>query len=198
MDPDERVRLLLDAKRRYDGNGEVSYYDEVVKEVAAGVAGSGSIGKLDIAALIAWKRLRANTGWVKALMSLPDVDVRAQTSSAVYAAQDLTRSLSEAAAGARSALTGLPGMGGGADAVASTLCFVAAPSRMAVYDSRAHHGLKLIGLELNHRPLPGRYGRYMELVDQCQREVSGHGQVWIAREVDLALYQLGQRRSVAA
>jgi len=86
---------------------------------------------------------------------------------------------------------GLPGMGTG-DAMASTLSFVAAPKRMAVYDGRAHQGMALVGLELdNHR---GRYARYMELVEQCRSELAARGHGWTAREVDLALFQLGERK----
>jgi hypothetical protein len=190
MGPDERVELLLEAKRKYDAAGNGSAYDEVVDEVAERVAGSGSIGKLDIGALVAWKRLRADTAWVKALMFLPEVAVRAQTSRAVNAAQDGTRTVPEAASDARSALTALPGMGVG-DAIASTLCFVAAPNRMAVYDGRAHHGLALAGLELDNRR--GRYRRYMELIEQCRGELADRKHSWTAREVDLALFQLGER-----
>jgi hypothetical protein len=77
------------------------------------------------------------------------------------------------------------------DAIASTLCFVAAPSRMAVYDGRAHHGLALVGLQLDNRR--GRYRRYMELIEQCRSELADRKHAWTAREVDLALFQLGER-----
>jgi hypothetical protein len=190
MGPDERVELLLEAKRKYDAAGNGAAYDEVVDEVVGRVAGSGSIGKLDIGALVAWKRLRADTAWVKALMFLPDVDVRAQTARAVDAAQDGTQTVPEAASDARSALAGLPGMGVG-DAIASTLCFVAAPNRMAVYDGRAHHGLALVGLQLDNRR--GRYRHYMEFIEQCRGELAERSHSWTAREVDLALFQLGER-----
>jgi len=60
---------------------------------------------------------------------------------------------------------------------------------LAVYDSRAHRGLSRLSLQLNHRP--GRYGRYMALLEQCRQELAASGQAWSAREVDLALYQLG-------
>jgi hypothetical protein len=191
MGPDERVELLLEAKRKYDAIGNGRAYDEVVGEVAERVAASGSIGKLDVGALVAWKRLRADTAWVKALMFLPDLDVRAQTARAVEAANDRTRTVPEAASDARSALSALPGMGVG-DAIASALCFVAAPDRMAVYDRRAHQGLALVGFELDNRR--GRYRRYMEFVEQCRGELAGTRHAWTAREVDLALFQLGERK----
>jgi hypothetical protein len=190
MGPDERVQLLLAAKSKYDAAGNGAAYDEVVDEVAERVDESGSIGKLDIGALVAWKRLRADTAWVKALMLLPDVDVRAHTARAVKAARDGARTVPEAASDARSALVELPGMGVG-DAVASTLCFVAAPKRMAVYDGRAHLGLALVGLQLDNRR--GRYRRYMEFIEQCRGELADRKHRWTAREVDLALFQLGER-----
>ncbi len=74
--------------------------------------------------------------------------------------------------------------------MASTLCFVAAPDRMAVYDRRTHHGLTMVGLELDNRP--GHYGRYMVLVEQCRTEVTDRGHEWTGRQVDLALYQFGE------
>ncbi|MGN5376924.1 hypothetical protein ACQ4WX_02675 [Streptomyces lasalocidi] len=45
-------------------------------------------GKADIAALVVWKRLSAQTRWVTALMSLPDTHIRAVTEQAVTAARD--------------------------------------------------------------------------------------------------------------
>lgn len=121
-------------------------------------------------------------------MSLPDFKVRAKTAVAVEAARDTKRDVRDAASRARSALTGLPGMGTG-DVVASAMCFVAAPKRMAVYDRHAHHGLTLVGLELNNRR--GRYGRYIGLVEQSRLELADNEHEWTARQVDLALYQLG-------
>jgi hypothetical protein len=187
MGPDQRIQLLLAAKSAYDA-GVSAYYDEVLYEVVERVTSSGSVGKLDIGALVAWKRLRADTEWVTDLMRLPEATVRTHTARAVDAARDNTSEVHEAASAARSALAGLPGMGVG-DAVASTLCFVAAPQRMAVYDSRAHAALRLVELELDDRR--GRYGRYMALVEQCRLELSESGHTWTARQVDLALFQLG-------
>ncbi|MFE9137546.1 hypothetical protein [Streptomyces sp. NPDC007355] len=49
---------------------------EVFWDVAHGVERDGSLVKTDIAALVVWKRLAAQTPWVTALMSLPDSRVR--------------------------------------------------------------------------------------------------------------------------
>ncbi len=53
LGPDERVRLLLEARCKYEGAGNGVAYDEVVNEVAARVAATGSIGRLDMGALVA-------------------------------------------------------------------------------------------------------------------------------------------------
>lgn len=187
MELAERVQRLLVAAQLYAA--EVSgAYDEVIEQVAARVADAGSLGKLDLGALSAWKRLRADTPWMAQLMSCPEQQVRLHTAHAVAAAQDESTTVSVAAAAARSALTPLPGFAHG-DALASVVCFVAAPNRLAVYDRRAHQGLQRLHLALDDRA--GRYGRYLGLVEQCRRELACHGYEWSARQVDLALYQLG-------
>lgn len=191
VESQQRVKRLVAAADRYAA--EVSgFYDEVVEQVIARVADAGSLGKLDLGALTAWKRLRGDTPWLARLMSRPDLEVRQHTERAVVAARDESRSVAEAASAARSALSPLPGFNTG-DALASVVCFVAAPTRLAVYDNRAHAGLRRLGLELDNRP--GRYGRYLALIEQCRDELAGEGRVWSARQVDLALYQLGGRRN---
>lgn len=189
MEPRERVQQLIAAADQHAAEVS-SAYDEVVEQVVARVADAGSLGKLDLGALSAWKRVRADTPWMARLMSCPEHKVRQHTERAVTAAQDESRAVPEAAAAARSALIPLPGFGNG-DALASVVCFVAAPMRLAVYDSRAHLGLQRLDLILDNRP--GRYGRYLELVEQCRDELADQGHKWPARQVDLALYQLGRR-----
>jgi hypothetical protein len=87
MEPEQRVRQLLAARDRYAAAVGPAY-DEVFEEVAARVAVTGSLGKLDLGALTAWKRLRADTPWMARLMGMPDGDVRAHTGRAVTAARD--------------------------------------------------------------------------------------------------------------
>lgn len=66
----------------------------------------------------------------------------------------------------------------------------AAPDRLAVYDKRAQAATGRLGLTLAARP--GRYGRYMQLVEDLRRELrDAHGVTWSARDVDMALYWLG-------
>ncbi|WP_256257130.1 hypothetical protein [Streptomyces sp. MUSC 14] len=64
------------------------HYDDVLHDVAQRTEHTGSLGKADIAALVVWKRLSAQTRWVTALMSLPDTHIRAVTEQAVTAARD--------------------------------------------------------------------------------------------------------------
>lgn len=193
MEAAQRVQLLVSAYGAY--LADVSeYYDEVVLNVIKRVEQVDCFSKLEIAALVSWKRLQANTSWMRRLMGTPDVVVQEVTGRAVGLARDETLEPSRSAATARSALSTLPGFGTG-DALASTLCFVAAPDRLAVYDRRADCGLGVVGLELSSSP--GRYGRYMDLVEGCRRELFGSGHAWSARQVDLALYQLGEPSSHA-
>jgi hypothetical protein len=170
-------------------------YDEVLREAISRVAEVGSLGKYDIGALVFWKRLQANTRWAAELLSRRDSDVRAVTAAAVVAARDPERTPSEAARSARSALTSLPGFRNG-DAVASAVLVAAAPERMAVYDRRAHTGLNALGHTIGHGP--GRYGRYMEVVERLRESVKAEvGLEWTARQVDLALFWLGGSRAEA-
>ena len=153
---------------------------------------TGSLGKLDIGALVFWKRLRANTPWAEHLLDKSESDVRKVTAEAVRCARDESLSVPEAATQARQELADLPGFKTG-DAVASALIVAAAPDRMAVYDKNAHAGLRKLGLELSDAS--GRYGRYMGLIEQLRAEVNATGRSWRARDVDLALYWLGRKRA---
>ncbi len=164
-------------------------YDEPLYEIVERVEQTGSLGKADIGALYLWKRIPRGPS-IRPMLETREVDVRAITAVAVEVARDLSLSVPEAAGGARRALSKLPGMTTG-DALASALILAAAPNRMAVYDRRAHRGLKKLCLSLNNRP--GRYRRYMELVEQCRAELAEQAAgPHTAREVDLALYWLGR------
>lgn len=187
MDPKERAEALQSALRGYEQSSS-RFYDEVVAEVAERASQNGSLGKADIGALVAWKRLNASTRWMRDFMSVADRDVRDATTKARQAALDTESDTPSAASHARSALTPVPGFKRG-DALASAVIYALAPDRMAVYDRRAQLGLESIGLALTARP--GRYGRYMALVEQVMREVEQHGTSISPREVDLALFTLG-------
>ena len=184
--PDIQARLL-GAREAYVR--DVSpHYDETLETVVASVAASGSVGKADIGALLFWKRLRADTTWAKALHAWPDDQVREATAPAVKIARDTDLDVAEAARASRSALAVLPGFVSG-DALASAVLLAAAPTRMAVFDRRAETGLRRLGIALDRRP--GRYGRYMALLDDMRIAVSADRGAVTCREIDTALYWLG-------
>lgn len=169
-------------------SGTSRAYDELLTDVATRIQTTGSIGKADIGALLFWKRLRANTPWVSDLMAMHEVNVRAVTEKAVSAVNDGSLPVPQAASDGRRALAELPGFKTG-DALASALLLAAAPERMAVYDRRARAGLEVLGHTLSSKP--GRYRRYMELVEALRATANRHGHTWTARDVDVALYWLG-------
>lgn len=168
------------------------HYDEVFHDVARRTEHARSLSKTDIAALVVWKRLSAQTPWVSELMSLPDAHVREVTSRAVTAVRDTTVPRSEAARTGRGIIWELPGFRTG-DALASAILTAAAPHRMAVYDSRVQHALDTLGLTLT--PTPGRYGRYMQLLADLLQHGAAHADGWTARDIDTALYWTGSRSS---
>ena len=181
------LERLTTARADYHA-GVSPYYDEVLHETATRIAGVGTIGKTDIGALLFWKRLRADTPWVRHLMAMPDSDVRAVTARVVAAVRDTSVEVPAAAAAGRSALTALPGFTSG-DAFASALLLAAAPDRMAVYDRRVQKALDMLDIELTARR--GRYGRYMGIVEGLRGGLSQRGELWTARDVDVALFWLG-------
>ncbi|MFI9365142.1 hypothetical protein ACIG5E_29440 [Kitasatospora sp. NPDC053057] len=179
--------VLVPARAGYLA-GVSPHYDEVLDEVAQRVRSSGSLGKTDIAALTVWKRLSARTPWAAVLMSRPDAEVRAVTGRAVAAVRDTAVPRGEAARAGRAVLMGLPGFRTG-DALASAVLTAAAPARMAVYDSRVQVALDALGFTLT--PAPGRYGRYLRLLDGLLLHGGAPAEGWTARDLDTALYWAG-------
>ncbi|WP_328623749.1 hypothetical protein OHA88_43705 [Streptomyces sp. NBC_00353] len=171
---------------------EVSpHYDEVFWEVAGRVEAEGCLGKADIGALVVWKRLSARTPWASKLMSWPDTDVRTVTTRAVQTVRDMDVSRAEAARAGRGVIGELPGFRTG-DALASAVLAAAAPVRMAVYDRRVQQALNSLDLTLT--PAPGRYGRYMDLLDRLLSQGGERATGWTARDLDTALYWIGGPR----
>jgi hypothetical protein len=117
-------------------------------------------------------------------MSLPDTHVRAVTERAVTAVRDTTLTRSEAARTGRGIIAELPGFRTG-DALASAVLTAAAPTRMAVYDRRVQHALDTLTLA------PGRYGRYLQLLDDPLHHGAAPTDGWSARDLDTALYWTG-------
>ncbi len=121
-------------------------------------------------------------------MALADTQVRAATSRAYEAVRDTSKPRGHAARAGRAALVSLPGFSKG-DALASAVLTAAAPRRMAVYDSRVQRALESLGLPLTDEP--GRYGRYMKLLDHLLKQERPLGQDWTARDIDIALFWIG-------
>jgi hypothetical protein len=169
------------------------HYDEVFHETARRTEHASSLGKTDIAALVVWKRLSAQTRWVTDLMALPNTHVRTVTERAVTAVRDTTLTRSEAARTGRGIIWELPGFRTG-DALASAVLTAAAPQRMAVYDRRVQHALDTLTLTLTLTPTPGRYGRYLQLLDDLLHHHHGKAPAdgWTARDIDTALYWTGR------
>lgn len=193
MDASHVWNVLAAARASY--LSEVSpHYDEVLWEVADRVEQAGCLGKADIGALVVWKRLSARTPWVSKLMSLPDTAVHTITAQAVQAVRSTQASRGETARAGRATLADLPGFGTG-DALASAVLTAAAPMRMAVYDRRVQQALDSLHFTLT--PAPGRYGRYMDLLDQLLTQGGQQAEGWTARELDTALYWIGGSRATA-
>ncbi|MDQ0241451.1 hypothetical protein [Arthrobacter bambusae] len=185
---DPQVWEILRSSHAAYQSGTSPVYDEVLTEVAEKIRATASIGKADIGALLFWKRLRADTTWVRELMTRPEQDVRTVTAKAVAAVNDQSLTVPEAASAGRGELSSLPGFKTG-DALASALLLAAAPGRMAVYDDRAQAALETLGLSLS--AARGRYGRYMALVEDLRTTANMQGHAWTARDVDTALFWLG-------
>ncbi|MFI8952234.1 hypothetical protein ACIGO6_37860 [Streptomyces sp. NPDC053750] len=101
--------------------------------------------------------------------------------------RDASVSRSEAARAGRTALSGLAGFTSG-DALASAVLTTAAPHPMAVYDRRAHAALRSLGIALTHSP--GRYDRYIAVIDRLLPHAPDPARTWTPREMDTALYCL--------
>lgn len=183
----EQLDELRGARAAYLAQDGIEHYDEVLQEITARAQTTGDLGKADIGALLFWKRLRADTRWVTSLHLTSDSAVRAITRQARGAMADL-KDVAAAASAGRSALSELPGFRTG-DALAAAVLTALNPSRMAIYDVRAHAGLRRLGHVLDDKA--GRYSRYMAHVENLALALSCPGDQWTNRDVDLALFWLG-------
>jgi hypothetical protein len=169
-----RADRLLDAMGKYP-----PHYDEVFWEVNNHIEERGEAGKLELAALICWKR-SGQGHWVSDLMLTPDHEVRRITRSAIMASTDQHR-LDE--------LSPLPGFG---TKYAIATAFLAAydPVEFGVLDRRALTGLDRIG-----RPVPRGRGvtlRYLDRVRELRDEVRDRCPDVTARTIDQALWFIGK------
>jgi hypothetical protein len=84
---DDRLARLVDARREVAEHVSGAY-DEVLDEVSGRIRETGSIGKVDVGALLFWKRLQANTPWAAQLQAMPEARVREITAIAVQAVRN--------------------------------------------------------------------------------------------------------------
>lgn len=183
------VERLVRAREAYPNLEDGHAYDEVLFEVQVAAERSGSIGKVDIGALMLWKRLNLSTRWTRELNNMPDRDVREITSTAIQLARDSATGIPDAAQAARTVLQALPGCRNG-QAIASAILTAGAPERMAVYDKRGVQGLK----ELGRPSTKGRYSTYMTIVCSLLDAIhTEHDTGWFPRDIDKALYMIGGR-----
>lgn len=157
-------------------------YDEVFFQVNERLKESGEAGKLDIAAITFWKRVRPTRRWVEPLMLKRDVDVRAVTREAFASGRHDRAALR--------ALAALPGYGNQGPLATALLC-AWDPEHFAVMDVHAHNGLKMLGLGVDRGS--GEAIRYLEQARKLRDELRPDRPRTTARDVDKGLYLLGKR-----
>lgn len=181
---DEQIKRLKDCVDAHETGGN---YDEVLDAVRARASANRHLTKLDLGALIAWKRLRANTPWVRSLMNMPEADVIDST-GAVFSEANSGAPVVKRAEEARRELLVLPGCGKGSSGAYASAVLTACNAEMPVYDSRARAALIELKLVAKGERLP--YSKYVDLVVRI-RERGGFAS---NRQVDLALYWCGGGR----
>lgn len=186
------AEILLEACET-SSEGSSRFYDEVLLEVSRRAREEGAIGKVEIGALIAWKRLNASTPWVRNLMLMPESQVREVTGKTWSIANDQARSIPDAGGASREILFDVPGCGRTATgAFASAVLVALAPNRMAVWDRRARLALEATGVVAMGRRIT--YRDYLQILIELAAEmksVSGMDTEMLPRNVDLALYSVG-------
>jgi len=175
---DEAAERLLRAIDAYDADD--NRYDEVFTEIGDRITEAKEAGKLDLAALITWKR-SGQGAWVKDLLATPETRVREVTREAFATVGDLP---------VLNALAVLPGFES-QEAIPTALMAAYDPEDWGVLDDRACSALNSLGLSVgNHR---GKTLRYLTTV----RTLRDHLAQWrpgiTARDVDKGLYVLGER-----
>lgn len=171
---------LQGALRQYDPSG---VYDETFHEVSASIAASGSAGKLEISALVVWKRIPLATWWGD-LLKTPDSVVRETTRNSF--ADGLTD------AERVDILSGLPGCKTGTRAVLSAVLTAWDPEQFGVTDRRAKDGWRD---NLRPRSCPCNIHDYLVFLKWLRWTAQQWGDAMdtnhTPREVDKALWVLG-------
>lgn len=76
---------MLSSLDGYRGSASL-FYDEVLHSVSEHAQSRHSLGKVEIGALVAWKRINGSTAWMRSFMATPDVEVRKATARAYESA----------------------------------------------------------------------------------------------------------------
>jgi hypothetical protein len=167
-------RLLNEAFERYP-----HLYDQVLEEVHARLNSAGYATKLDLAALIAWKHVN-NAPWMQEMLKLPPLAVQQYTASAFGPGKTDQERVD--------AVRGIPGFRAGA-AFASVLLAAWRPSEFGVYDNQSSgRGWEQVVKSACNCPrteLVVYFGHLRRIADEL-------GGGWTPRDVDKALYMLGQ------
>lgn len=171
---DQRQRAQLrEAATAYDD--ESGSYDEVFEQIGQRLRQHGFATKLDIGALVFWKRIPVGP-WASTLQRLSDQRVKEVTGVALAEDLDDATRLHE--------LRKLHGFNG-TSAVTSTLLTAWKPDAYEITDSRARHALR----ERLPDDCPcdiGVYLTYLEAVRLLARELTIS-----TRDVDKGLFRLG-------
>jgi hypothetical protein len=170
---EDLIGCLLDAMDQYSQS-----YDEVFIEVGERLREYGEAGKLDLAALICWKR-SGQGKWVSELMELQDAEVRAATRKALVASTDQDR---------LDALAVLPGFRQ-KYAIATAVLAAYDPENFAVLDRRALKALERLGCPVIRGR--GETLRYLDRTRDLRDQVRDGRPSVTARNVDQALWVIG-------
>lgn len=154
-------------------------YDQVLEEVHARLNAAGFATKLDLAALVTWKHVQ-NASWMEAMLKLPPLAVQQRTQAA-FAANKMDRDRIDA-------LASIPGFGSG-EAFTSVLLAAWRPSEFGVYDRLASgagwNRVVNSACECPRADLPVYFRHLRQMAEEL-------GSGWTPRDVDMALYVLGE------
>lgn len=176
MNDHEVVEQRLEGMRRYG-----PHYDEVFWEVHTRIRERGDAGKLDLAALICWKR-SGQGHWVSDLMELPDALVR-ERSRAGFATHLTDQQRLDA-------LAALPGFRT-KSAIATAVLACNDPDEFGVLDRRA-----LKGLERIERPIMRGRGetlRYLNRLRELRNLTRSFRSNVTTRNIDQGLWFIGDQ-----
>ena len=167
---------LTSALETYD-----KIYDEVFESVHERMAGNGFATKMDISALLFWKRIETKKFRMH-LLETSDSKVRSVTQAAFADGMSNADRLD--------AMRPLPGCKSGI-AVPTTILAAFDPGRFGIYDERALKALKRLRVP-NCKCTISRGDIFFDHLARLATEMSVVGNSWTPRQVDMALFKLGK------